>query len=220
MLKGELFSTEMVRALLDGRKLHTARPVKKKYDNTHFEYRTDKYGTEFVEMQNDIEGETFGKNSDGTTWRKLRGYIVPKPKYRPGDYMYVRETWGIPIGLTGKAIIYKADFDDDCSPLADGEHWRPSIHMPREAARLFYRVTKVDVMRLDDVDEQFALEDGFLDDYEARAQGLEPENALGDYMRARMKFMDFWRRQYESNARWTWVYWMEQVSKEEATNDR
>lgn len=95
-------------------------------------------------------------------------------------------------------------------------NWCPSIHMPRVAARLFYRVTRVEVMNLDNVGERFAREDGFLDDYEARAQGLEPENTLGDYMRAKMKFMDFWRRQYGSDARWMWVYWMEQVSKEES----
>lgn len=219
-LKGELFNQDMVRALLDGRKKHTARPVKRKYDNTHFEYRTDKYGTEFVEMQNDVEGETFGKNSDGTTWRKLRGYIVPKPKYQPGDYMYARETWKC-IGYNnmdgnfGYSVEFKADgsskyfeFDDaerfdKFGKFADKNGWQPLYFMPREAARLFYRVIDVGAMNLNDVDEQFARKDGFEAD--------EMDSALD-------KFKRFWFDTYGADARWMWVYWMERVSKEEPWN--
>jgi len=36
---------------------------------------TNKYGTRLIEIQKDVEGETFGKNLDGSTWRKLRPYI-------------------------------------------------------------------------------------------------------------------------------------------------
>lgn len=227
-LKGELFNQDMVRALLDGRKKHTARPVKRKYDNTHFEYRTDKYGTEFVEMQNDVEGETFGKNSDGTTWRKLRGYIVPKPKYQPGDYMYVRETFfreectpecagktdenECPFNRVGdRCYGYKAQF---IAGESKEIKWHPSIHMLREAARLFFRVTKVEVMRLEDADEQFAREDGFQPDmgYSAEEQIYYPVKTAGE------KFKEFWTNQYGTDAKWMWVYWMVPVSKEEALN--
>lgn len=80
-------------------------------------------------------------------------------RYRPGDTLWVRETWGIGIQLTG-GIIYKADYADKVAPLAEGERWRPSIHMPREVARLFLRVKSVRVEQVQDITEEDALTEG------------------------------------------------------------
>lgn len=152
-----LFNTDMVREILDGRKTVTRRVVKLKYSNTHHEMRIDKYGTRLIEIQNDVEGETFGKNEDGTTWRKLLGYIEPKPPCKKGDYLYVRETWEEWTG----GYLYRA--------WPDGIHqtgawrdmtWRPSIHMPKEAARIFLRVTDVWAEHLQDITWQQAADEG------------------------------------------------------------
>lgn len=170
-----LFNTDMVRAILDGRKTVTRRVVKLKYDNTHHEIKTDKYGTRLIEIQDDVEGETFGSREDGTTWRKIRPYIEPKAYYNKGDILYVRETWG--EGYEEGTYIYKAD--DKLANLPEFKEsskliYHPSIHMPKEAARVFLKVTNVRVERLKDMTDKDALKEG--------AQGVKCDHAgLGAY---------------------------------------
>lgn len=151
-----LFNTAMVRAILNGSKTQTRRLIKRRYDNTVLEMKTDKYGTRLIEIQKDEEGVTFGKHEDGSTWRKLRAYIEPKPPYQAGDLLYVRETWaGIKLGPKGKETTtywYRADEDDD--RLNPDDKWRPSIHMPKEAARIWLRVTDVRLQRLQDISSE------------------------------------------------------------------
>lgn len=180
-IKPILFNTEMVRAILDGRKTVTRRCVKYKYSNTEMKIRTDKYGTRIVEIQKDIEGETFGKNPDGSTWHKLLGYIEPKAPYQKGDILYVRETWNIcNMNCEDNSItfIYRADKDEEKSAKTvivsdeiyekyedsvaeNNPEWRPSIHMPKEAARIWLKVTNVRVERLQEIDEDGVWDEGF-----------------------------------------------------------
>ena len=149
-----LFNTEMVRAILDGRKTVTRRCIKLKYSNTHHEMRTDKYGTRLIEIENEVPGVTRGKHEDGSSWVKMRGYIEPKAPYKRGDILYVRETWlktdcfGLQDGY-----FYKANETPNSKQVREeyGFKWRPSIHMPKEAARIFLRVTDVRAERLQDI---------------------------------------------------------------------
>lgn len=152
-----LFNTDMVRAIMEDKKTMTRRVIKLKYGNTHHEMRTNKYGTRLIEIQDDVEGETFGRNEDGTTWHKLRGYIEPKSAYKKGDYLYVRETWEEWTG----GYLYRAWPDGIHQPGAWREmSWRPSIHMPKEAARIFLKVTDVRAKRLQDIDDDGAKAEG------------------------------------------------------------
>ncbi len=166
-----LFNTEMVKAILEGRKTVTRRCVKYKYSNTEMRMRTDKYGTCLVEIQKDVEGETFGKNEDGTTWQKLLPFIEKIPPFKKGNVLYVRETWNIcNIGIEENTItfIYRADeseeqsartvvvsdeiFDKYSETMTENNpEWRPSLHMPKEAARIFLKVKDVRVERLQDI---------------------------------------------------------------------
>ncbi|KAF5053580.1 hypothetical protein DSECCO2_396820 [anaerobic digester metagenome] len=191
MLRGELFSTDMVRAYLDGRKMHTARPIKPTVpDNVVQIFDVDPLG--YVAIQ--------------TTDLYLGGFQNRKAKHAPGDYIYCRETWN---GMcrdckdcTREGYLYRADGTFGlCCPYE--LKWAPSIHMPSEAARLFFRVSRVEVMRLEDVTEEFAMEDGFL-----------PSD--GGLWSATDNFKYFWLNTYGSDARWMWVYWTDPVSKEEA----
>lgn len=152
-MKPILFNTEMVKTILDGRKTVTRRLIKPKYSNTHIRWKTDKYGTRLIEIQNDVEGETYGRREDGTTWRKLLWYREIKPPYQVGDILYVRETWAEGYD----EYIYRADDKmGDKSVIV----WHPSIHMPREAARIFLRVTGVRAERLQDITVDGALHEG------------------------------------------------------------
>ena len=182
-IKPILFNTEMVKAILDGRKTCTRRAVKYKYDNTQMEVKTDKYGSRLIEIQCDVEGETYGKNSDGSTWRRLRPFIEKKSPYRCRDILYVRETWG--EGYSEGTYIYKADdklaeiptFKESSKRL-----YHPSIHMPKEAARIWLKVTDVRVERLQDIDGKGCLKEGIEE---------EPLKYVGDEFVKGM-FHDLW----------------------------
>ena len=94
-----LFNAEMVRAILDGRKTVTRRCIKYKYSNTEMKMKTDKYGTCLIEIQKDVEGETYGKNPDGSTWHKLLPsrveiFTVPPSSFIPTPCLTAFSTSG------------------------------------------------------------------------------------------------------------------------------
>lgn len=159
-MKPILFNTEMVRAIPDDRKTVTRRAVKPQPPK-ELQYP---YG--FISSSSDKNevGKycwTAGEICDG------RVHTV-RPPYRPGDILYVRETWAEVTDLFGEfpQPIYKADIKDNRDYDLLGEvKWRPSIHMPREAARIFLRVTDVRVERLQDITEEQAIKEGVPDDW-------------------------------------------------------
>lgn len=201
-----LFNTEMVKAIHEGRKTVTRRVIKLKYGNTHIEWKEDKYGKRLIELQNDVEGETHGRREDGTTWRKLLAYRELKPPYQVGDVLYVRETWA--KDYFGN-YVYMADYVG--TTISPEWKWKPSIHMPKEAARIFLRVTKIKPEQLQDITDK-----------EARAEGVNPAtNNSGIAHRA--MFMKIWDstipkkdlKKHGWNANpWVWVIEFEKIEKE------
>lgn len=148
-IKPILFNTEMVRAILDGRKTCTRRLVKPQPDGKH----TFPLGfvTDSTEKK-EVGCFGFGIDECGGSIK----YI--KPPYQPGDTMYVRETWMDYAGLT----MYKADCDIyrlDSLNFA-GFGWKPSIHMPKEAARIWLKVTDVRVERLQEMKPVDVIKEG------------------------------------------------------------
>lgn len=143
-VKGILFNTEMVRAILDGRKSCTRRIVKPQPEG-YFEVS---------------EEPLYIYDTDGN-----QGKITPP--YQPGDIIYVRETWHKYIKRVGKGQnCHLAEFYGYKASVANsedaGEPWKPSIHMPKEAARIWLKVTDVRVERLQDITEAQTEEEGFL----------------------------------------------------------
>ena len=99
------------------------------------------------------------------------------------DILYVRETWGCYQKDWNDAgrFLYRADYSDDAKGYwhetehvnwCDLPRWRPSIHMPKEAARIFLRVTGVKVERLQDITTEDAKSEGALH------PGVIPVNTL------------------------------------------
>lgn len=139
-MKQILFNTDMVRAILEGRKTVTRRVVKPQPEITPI--------------------PTFG----GSYRVSMEKNLFIKPPYRPNDILYVRETW-CPFDsahvINGVKYAYKADSTPESERVRKdfGYKWRPSIHMPREAARIFLRVTDVRVEPLRDITKEDLVRD-------------------------------------------------------------
>lgn len=145
-IKPILFNTEMVRAILEGRKTVTRRVVK------------EPYYIEDAEVSR-ISGLAMHRGTAIT-----HGMPYPDSPYSPNDLLYVRETWSKLYNIRypeGK-YVYKAS---DSYPFGEDGYivkfrWHPSIHMPREAARIWLRVTDVRVERLQDCGNAQAKDEG------------------------------------------------------------
>lgn len=165
-----LFSTDMVRAILDGRKTQTRRVIKPQPIQTKgagvflgWTWKTRK-----VELRNWIDDERFGKE------------LVAHCPYRVGDLLWVRETWRVNAGLYycrehNKRHSWNIEYapfkgnarGDDIWICLDEERdiikanhyyekhksgcYSPSIHMPKWAARIWLEVTDVRVERVQDI---------------------------------------------------------------------
>jgi len=220
-----LFNTEMVKAILEGRKTVTRRVIKPQPNDSfdrHWETFTDERG----EM------------------------IVLRAPCDPGDILYVRETWRIGAWNYDEKAIAVDYADGTCRlewiPISDKtaliryirqsiedavraglpeQHWkpgqaptrwRPSIHMPSEVARIFLRVTEVRVERLQEITEEGATSEGL---YKGWRLGDRGSLALS----ARQAFMWLWGHITKDSPAaecwacnpWVWVISFEQCEKPE-----
>lgn len=217
-----LFNGEMVRAILYGRKTVTRRVIK--HDKVSAVLNSP------VRTENpDIPDEKFIK------------CLVNAP-YEPGDILYVRETWAYgyietsdqpgvneawfePVkagkhdGYIGtlSRYFYKANKDAPADDL--GIIWKPSIHMPKEAARIWLKVTNIRVERLMDISGGELLKEGI----------EKPLLFDGNVKTAFDKFKELWnttikktdldRYGWEGNP-WVWVIEFEQSEKPEEENEK
>lgn len=146
-----LFNTEMVRAILDGRKKCTRRIVK---IPNYINQQDDGLYTLFAE----------GTCYENQHFEEIVQYL--KKPYQPGDILYVRETWGHPISLNSdKQYVFRADKIAESGFKNDSHIWYPSIHMPKEAARIWLKVTDVRVERLNEITDKDAEREGAQPDY-------------------------------------------------------
>lgn len=134
MMKPILFNTTMVHAILNGQKTMTRRVVKP----------TKRKGT-FIEA--DFAGRPCEWVYTGIDSKRL--VKMCEPQYQVGDILWVRETFNTDWC---DHVIYKADGGSAIEAGYSREpKWRPSIHMPKEAARIFLKVADVWVERLQDI---------------------------------------------------------------------
>ena len=150
-----LFNTDMVRAILDGRKRVTRRVEKKIPIETHRIEINDN-----TETFKGVEWKKFECHWGGyqpDTGSFVDGMCIVKPPCQLGDILYVREAWEEWTG----GYLYRAWPDGICQPGAWKDMpWRPSIHMPREAARIWLKVTDVRVERLQEITPEQIIKEG------------------------------------------------------------
>lgn len=146
--RGMIFNGEMVRAILDGRKTQTRRPIKWKQ-------------TRFTEI---------GEREDGSKWpwsedaEHACDFWHPCPFGAVGDRIWVREAFRVHSRATDVAtLVYKASERNSwteqtrrvpvavCNKPATPEKWTPSLHMPRWASRILLEITDVRVERLQSI---------------------------------------------------------------------
>ena len=152
-IKPILFNTEMVRAILAGRKTVTRRLPSKRIEDKWYEY--DEYVS--AVMPHDIPCVRCNE----------KAFYEQYPPYQIGDILYVRETWARLVTakdgeMQSERYVYKAT---DTYPFGESGYivkfrWKPSIHMPKEAARIWLKVTDVRVERLQDITEDDVCKEG------------------------------------------------------------
>ncbi|RHT42890.1 hypothetical protein DW779_07160 [Clostridium sp. AM30-24] len=159
--KSILFNAEMVRAILAGQKTCTRRLPNKRVREEYFAYD---------DWANTVGGSGIKKLSE-------KEFYEQYPPYQVGDILYVRETWerfecwnceGDERGNCPKEPK-KSVLDKTCGcymyratdEISGDAKWHPSIRMPKEAARIWLKVTDVRVERLQDIDEDGVWDEGF-----------------------------------------------------------
>ena len=187
-----LFSTDMVRANLKGRKTQTRRICK--HQNWSF--------SEVVDV-----------NTNGIAVKVDKSVTCPYGK--SGDLIWVRET----VSKFVNRILYRADV---CSKhdKPDEARWKPSIHMPKAAARIWLMVEEIKVERLQDISDEDAIAEGVFSKFP-----MSDMKYLGDseyiikqpFSPNQFSFMVLWCkingwRSWDTNP-WVWVVKYRIISK-------
>ncbi len=212
-MKPILFNTGMVRAILDNRKTVTRRVVKpqeKILKNPSFGY------TPFTPKGHiSVRGEWTDRDGN-----KRYGENFIKLPYCPGDILYVRETF---FECRGH-FYYKADGKHEgLARLGVYFKWQPSIHMPREAARIFLRVTDMRVERLQRICERgrrSAHNEGFINDIRlAEGTGKSATKHFSEFWDSTIKPKDRALYGWAANP-WVWGIEFERINREVAEHEQ
>lgn len=200
-IKPILFNVEMVRAILDRRKTCTRRVIKPQpkarlcytYAGSHkdcigkWTYPSrgvrEFWGEEYKLPEN-IKDEELSKR-----WN---------PPYHTDDILYVRETWK----KAPNGYYYYEDWQRN--DIADVTKWKPSIHMPKEAARIWLKVTNVRVERLQEITSEQIGREGVEVEYPHVLNGEEKRYAFSTLWNSTVKKSDLDRYGWNANP-WVWV---------------
>ena len=196
-IKPILFNTEMVRAILDGRKSCTRRLVKNDLE--------DVLNSPYHKAHPEVEDKQ----------------IISKlcnPPYKTGDILYVRETWcALPVNEAGHMrghCVYYYRADGDLRPEGRRGKWHPSIHMPKEAARIWLKVTNVRVERLHEITSEQICREGVEVEYPHALNGEEKRYAFSTLWNSTIKKSDIDTYGWDANP-WVWVIEFERCEKPE-----
>lgn len=188
-----LFNTEMVKAVLDDRKTVTRRVIKPQ----------------------PMGNMSYGFYSDfPNAWVDV-AFVKHTAPYCHGDYLYVRETWDNPPVTPGGNFrpdgVYYYKADGDLRPEAWRGAWKPSIHLRKEAARIFLRVKNVRVEQLQSISLKDAVAEGAIT--EKQVLFVNHKGYFSDLWDSAIKPADLPQYGWEANP-WVWVIEFEKVVPE------
>ena len=192
-------STEMVRAILDERKSCTRRLVTTRRKAACGFYVTKKADGTFSGIYEYDENESMFDNP-------------LMPPYQPGDILYVRETWHkYTKRVGGGESCHLTEFYGYKASIANSEDvnepWRPSIHMPKEAARIWLKVTDVRAEQLQEITPENAVKEGTKEIFPPLAV-----DEFRDIWNSTIKKSDLERYDWNANP-WVWVIEFERCEK-------
>ena len=225
IFKPILFNTEMVQAILEGRKTQTRRALK--ISQPFLDYEPEhKFYLRFI--PNDEMGPLafYSNKPQGFISAHCAGEVA---KYDIGNILWVRETFQesecFDFEMKNQ-FVYKANEADFNFAEEFNVKWKPSLFMPKEAARIFLKVTNVRCERLQDISE----EDARLEGMERSITGsykLYGRHKIKNYRGQNARFgcpVDSFQTLWQSiNAKkhpwssnpWVWVYDFERIEKPE-----
>lgn len=197
MVRPILFNIDMVRAILEGRKMVTRRIIKQ-----------DKI--------NAVMNSPARKENPKIPDANFINCLVDAP-YQRGDILYVRETWHKYEKRVGKGEnTHMAEFYGYKASVANSEDasekWRPSIHMPKEAARIWLQVTDVRAERLHNLTNRDAKKEGI--HVETDNSGIAHRAAFMRLWNSTIRKLDVDRYGWNANP-WVWVIEFERCEKPE-----
>lgn len=194
-----LFSTPMVQANLEGRKTMTRRIIKIAPESKPM-FQDD-------EMMNNAIGYSFLEPDQFEKPDYEKMITLIKCQYgQPGDLLWVRESFAL-IDHPELKYRYKADHLNPKSV-----NWKPSIHMPKAAARIWLQVEEIRVERLNDISEEDAIAEGITSYFDKMVSGTrftyQPGQLSNSYT-AKREFEKLWckingEESWEANP-WVWV---------------
>lgn len=197
-IKPILFNTDMVRAILDGRKSCTRRICKDANEYTVPDMEFYNADRRTYAVYNFVDKEHMEQLSTAERTCPIC----------TGDILYVRETWK----EAPKGYYYYEDWQRN--DIADVTKWKPSIHMPKEATRIWLKVTDVRVERLQDITSEQISREGVEVEYPHVLNGEEKRYAFSTLWNSTIKKSDLNRYGWDANP-WVWVIEFERCEKPE-----
>lgn len=207
-MKSIRLNTRQVRAALDGTMTEIRVPIKPQPNTRHCR----------IDFENGALKESSLVGGCWTVNRKMN------PPYQPGNTLYVRETWA-QIGNEGEPQYY--EYKADTGNVLPGEwpeeekeytnlRWHPSINMPKEAARLFLKVTEVRAEKVQEISADGATNEGVV---QLSGSGLYDIGSNKLYHAAVQAFGILWDGTHKnwSENPWVWVIKYEKVEADYAT---
>lgn len=203
-----IFNDQMVRAILEGRKTQTRRIAK---PPKGFDWVDESLGT-------------VANKNDGM-WPVYELEEVSKPFGQVGDYLWVREAWRqfdnsnecgcseypCPCPNNGH-VIFRSTHDDGESK------WKPSIHMPRWAARIKLEIKKIRVERLQDISEADAIAEGVKELRKGYWRNYNHEWTQFQ-LSAKSSFTSLWKALYGEES-WNENPWVHVIEFERVTDEK